>query len=135
MQFKKYTYSTVILERYLDLYGHMNNAVYMELFEDARWDMHTRSGFGYSRVRETGQGVIILEANIKYRKEIRLRETVQIETQVLEYRKVIGRIQQTLLNEAGLEAALAEFRFALFDLKARKMIAASDQWLRSMGGV
>jgi len=42
---EKHTYEVIILERHLDTFRHVNNAVYLELFEEARWDFISRRGY------------------------------------------------------------------------------------------
>ena len=40
MEWKVFTYPLLIKETYLDTFGHVNNATYLTLFEEARWDSH-----------------------------------------------------------------------------------------------
>ncbi len=48
--------ATVIREQHLDTFGHVNNARYLELFEQARWDFITDNGFGLEQVKASGTG-------------------------------------------------------------------------------
>ena len=45
--------TTVISEAHLDSFGHVNNARYFELLEQARWDLITERGFGIDTIRST----------------------------------------------------------------------------------
>ena len=68
---KKFEYQTQIIESHLDSFEHVNNAVYLELYEEARWDFITTGGFGLSRIKEEGIGPVILDLQVaKY--EIRI---------------------------------------------------------------
>ena len=77
---KIHEYEVLIKESNLDTFGHVNNAVYLELFEEARWDLVTKNGYGLKEVLERKVGPIILEINIRFMKEIGLREKIKIET-------------------------------------------------------
>jgi acyl-CoA thioester hydrolase len=65
-------------------------------------------------------------------KEIKNREKIIIRTQCTEYTK-LGTIRQEMLNEKGQVAAEAEFRFAFFDMRSRKIIPPSEKWLKAIG--
>jgi YbgC/YbaW family acyl-CoA thioester hydrolase len=127
------TYKMLIRESHLDSYGHVNNATYLTLLEEARWEVITQNGYGYSEVHRTGQGPVILEVNLKFMKELRLREEITITTEVVEYSGKIGRLKQQMIKPDGSVASEAIFVFGLFDLKARKMIEATPAWKRALG--
>jgi acyl-CoA thioester hydrolase len=64
-----FEYEVLIKEQHLDSYGHVNNATYLALYEEARWEAITQRGYGYKTVHETGLGPIVLEVNVKFLKE------------------------------------------------------------------
>ena len=72
------TYPILIKESDLDTFGHVNNATYLKLFEEARWDLITKNGYGIKTIRETKLGPTILEIKIRFLKELRLREKITI---------------------------------------------------------
>jgi len=133
METKKHCYPITILESHLDTFGHMNNAVYLKLFEEARWDMITANGYGLERIQETGLGPTILEVNVKFRKELRLRQKVMIVTQVTELRKRLATISQVMKDENDSVYCTAEFLFGLFDIQARKLVQGTPAWLKALG--
>mgnify|MGYP002626401055 CR=1 FL=1 len=67
-----YRHEVLIKEKHLDTMGHMNNATYLQLFEEARWDLITANGFGLKEIQQKKQGPTILEINLRFKKEIRL---------------------------------------------------------------
>lgn len=127
MKKRIYHYQTVIKETDLDLFGHVNNAVYLVIFEDARWDMITQNGYGVSKIQETGLGPVILEISLNFRKELMLRDEIFIETSVISHEKKIGVLHQKMMR-AGELCCDAHFKFALFDLKARKIVLPTPDW-------
>lgn len=133
MQATEHVYSTSIREGHLDTFGHVNNARYLDLLEEARWQWITENGFGLNEVRERAQGPTILQIDIKYRAELKNRERITIRTVVTEYRGKIGKLQQRIEKEDGSLAAEAMLVCALFDLRERKLLSPTPEWRRAIG--
>ncbi|UPT74253.1 MAG: acyl-CoA thioesterase [Elusimicrobiota bacterium] len=129
---KVHEFGTTIEDRHLDMFGHVNNAAYLELFEKARWDLITRGGFGPDKVRESKTGPTLLEVTVRFRREIRGTGPVTIKTRTVSYKSKIGRLEQEMLWN-GESACVAEFVIALFDLEARKLIRPTPEWKRAVG--
>ena len=127
-----HSYQVIIKETNLDLFGHVNNADYLVLFEEARWDMITRNGYGVSTIRETGLGPVVLEVSLLYRKELKLRDEIVIKTSTISYEKKIGVMHQKMVR-AGESCCDAQFKFALFDLESRKLVLPTPRWLKGIG--
>jgi YbgC/YbaW family acyl-CoA thioester hydrolase len=125
------SYNMLIRERHLDSFGHVNNATYFEILEEARWELITEEGYDLAYVQKSKQGPVILEANIQFRKELQLRDHITITTQLLEYKSKIGKLEQTICLENGDVAAKAVLVFGLFDLKQRKLIEPTAEWKKS----
>lgn len=133
MEGKPHQYEIEILERHLDTFGHVNNAKYLEIFEEARWNLITHNGYGLDEIKVTNQGPIILGVTVKFKKELRLREKIRVSTSVIRYDRKVGIIRQILTNSAGEVSAEADFTFGLFDTIARKLIAPTEKWKRAIG--
>lgn len=127
------SYKLLIRESHLDSYGHVNNATYLTMYEEARWEVVTQRGYGFEKVHNSKQGPVILEVNLKFFKELRLREEITITTDLIEYPGKIGRLRQQMLKPDGSVASEAVFVFGLFDLKARKMIDPTPEWKIAVG--
>lgn len=127
-----YKYPVIIKETNLDLYDHVNNATYLVLFEDARWDLINRNGYGFPKIQETGLGPVILDVSMRYLKELRLRDEIVIETHIVSYEKKISKMHQRMLRGEAV-CCTADFTFALFDLKARKLVLPTEEWLKGLG--
>ena len=126
-------YPVLIREIHLDFMGHVNNATYLELFEEARWQVIFERGYGLNEIRKSGKGPVILEVNLKYLKEIHLRDQITITTEISSYEGKIGKMTQKMMTNEGECAAVAEFTFGLFDLHARKLISPTPEWKRAIG--
>jgi thioesterase III len=126
-------FPVLISERHLDVFGHVNNAAYLEIFEEARWDWITSNGFGLREIRDRGLGPVLLEARLRFQREVTNREQVLIRSRTVDYRGKIGRLEQIMSRADGRVACSAEFVIGLFDLKARKLIQPTAEWLRAVG--
>jgi len=144
-------YPLTILERHLDTFGHVNNATYLEIFEEARWALLTERGYGFAKIHDLRTGPTILECTLAFRRELRCRERVIVRTRLDSYVKKIFRLRQELYVELdpsaiqereppsaaqGREGEIcceATFIGGLFDLGQRKLIPPTPEWLASLG--
>src|SRR5438270_13098393 len=94
-------YRLLITERHLDVFGHVNNAAYLEIFEEARWDWITGNGFGLREVRERVIGPVLLEARLRFQREVTNREPVCIHSRTVEYRGTSGRVAEVMALPGG----------------------------------
>lgn len=133
MQGAVHTYELFIHERHLDTFGHMNNAQYLDLLEEARWDLITKNGYGLEVIRERQAGPTILEINLRFMREIKNRERITVESYSEPYSGKICKFHQQMRNEKGEVACEATFVVGLFDLVQRKLMLPTPEWLRALG--
>jgi thioesterase III len=126
-------YALVIREQHLDTFGHVNNARYLEILEEARWDLVTRNGYGLAEVMRRRIGPTILEINMKFQRELRNRQRITIRSWTESYVGKIGRFVQQIVDDEGNLCCDALFTIGLFDLNARKLIAPTPEWLKAIG--
>lgn len=126
-------YRQLIIESHLDTFGHVNNATYLQLFEEARWSLITERGYGIPHIQATRRGPVILDVEMRFRREVKNREQVVIETQLLSYKGKISRLRQTMKKSDGASACEALFTMALWDLDERKLILPTEDWLAAIG--
>jgi acyl-CoA thioester hydrolase len=129
---KIHSYPLIIKETYLDSFGHVNNAVYLTLFEEARWDLLTTNGYDLKKIKETGLGPVILEINLKFSKELRGRDEIVIQTELISYEKKIAVMIQKMWRGEELCCTM-EMKFGLFSLNERKLVMPTPEWLKAMG--
>ncbi len=55
----------------LDSFGHVNNAVYINYLEQARWEIVNKLGL-LDLLKENKSFLVVVETNIKYVKELRM---------------------------------------------------------------
>ncbi len=131
---EKFSYEMLVREGHLDTFGHMNNATYLQILEEARWEIITQRGYGLQEIQQKGIGPVILEIHIKYLRELKLREKIVIETQCIAVEKrKITRLLHEIKNSAGDVCCTAEIIVALFDTRTRRMISLPPDWLNALG--
>jgi acyl-CoA thioester hydrolase len=131
---KDFSTKIQILESHLDTFSHVNNATYLSLYEQARWEFITQRGFGLKEIQERGLGPVILELNLKFKREVKNREIIEIVSSPRPpERELIMKMNQKMLKEDGTIASTLELTVGLMDLRARKLIAPTAQWLYAIG--
>lgn len=132
---QNFKYELLIRESHLDTFGHVNNATYLQLYEEARWELISSRGYGLDKIQSTQHGPVILEAQLKFFKELQLRQKIFISIEMLDYSKKIGRIKQQMILEDQSIASEVILIFGLFDLKTRKLIEPTKDWMQALGMV
>jgi YbgC/YbaW family acyl-CoA thioester hydrolase len=123
----------LISEAHLDSFGHLNNARYLELFEQARWDLIVERGFGMDTILRTRTGPTILAVELKFLRELAPRERVVIRSDLVSYERKIGKMRQVMLKNDGSAACEALFTFGLFHLDERRLIEPTPEWAHAVG--
>lgn len=126
-------YHRQIIEMDLDTFGHVNHANYLAIFEEARWEIVTNNGYGLAEVQKYKKGPVILEADLKYLRELKLRENITITTRVDLTESKAGTIYHEMIRADGKVACEAKIVFGFFDLEKRKLIAPTPEWRRALG--
>ncbi|MCM2351734.1 MAG: thioesterase family protein [Bacteriovoracaceae bacterium] len=129
-----FEYEVLIKEMHLDSFGHVNNAAYVMLYEEARWDFITKNGFGLDYILEHQIGPVILDLKVRFKRELKNRETIKILSKTVEIvSPKIMVLEQSMIKSDGKVASEASFTVGFFDMKARKLIDASPEWLKAVG--
>ena len=107
---------------HLDLYGHVNNARYLEFLEEARWAYFDHHG-GLEAFLASSLAFVIVNININYRRPALMNETMRISTQIASVGGRSAVIQQRVtLGESDTMIADANVTFVMFDSKIDKVV-------------
>jgi thioesterase-3 len=126
-------YELLIREQHLDIFGHVNNAKYLEILEEARWELITRNGYGLAEIVRRQIGPTILEITLKFQRELKNRQRITIKSWLDSYLGKVGQMIQQIWDAAGNLCCEATFKIGLFDLAARKLIAPTPEWIKAIG--
>lgn len=136
LQHTVFEYSYQVSEQDLDSFGHMNNAHYLRLMEQARWDFITKNGYGHKRMNETQKGPVLLEVHLRFRRELKLSEHITIFSQAQEVKGKIMHLKQWIVKKVSGEqviAAEAMFTVGFFHFTTRKLLVPDAEWLLACG--
>ncbi|MGW4366322.1 acyl-CoA thioesterase [Nocardia takedensis] len=116
----------------LDTLGHVNQAVYLQYGEHARWELLREAGVAGDKLIAEAIGPVVLETNIKYRRELRVGDEVTIDTDFEWEGGKIFHIRQLIRKLDGTTAAEILVTGGVMDLNARKLILNPDERLRAL---
>lgn len=129
-----FEYEVLIQEHHLDTFGHVNNATYVKLYEQARWDFITKNGFGLDYIQKHQKGPVILDLRVRFKRELKNRERIKILSQTTQMiSPKIMVLEQSMIKPDGKIASEATFTVGFFDMKERKLVSASQDWLKAIG--
>ena len=128
-----YSYTMQILEYHLDTFGHVNNATYLSLYEQARWDIIHNKGWGIKDIMKKGCGPVVLEVqSLVFLKELKNREVITIVSKPKEWTGKVGIVEQEILNEKGEVCSKVSIVFGFFDTKERGLIYPPQDFLDAL---
>jgi thioesterase III len=115
-----------------DLYGHVNNARYLELLEEGRWN-HFESQVNYEEFKANGWAFIIVNININYRKPAVPGDIMQIRTEYKTHgSRSMTMHQKCLLNGTDTIAADADITFVVLDSTTGKVVPLEGRLLEML---
>lgn len=87
----------------LDSFSHLNHAVYLNYFEQGRFEALAQGGFGYDEILARGWAVHVVRAEVDYRSELRLDDEVVIETRMAGYTRTSMTLAQQMWRTSRLD--------------------------------
>src|SRR6187431_2634017 len=98
-----------------DSFGHVNNARYLELLEEARWQFAEHHGL-IDLLNAENVGFIIMQMNLRFRLPIVEGDTIQVHTRLISLGTSIGEVEQRITKKSGGKlAAHSLWHFVLID--------------------
>jgi acyl-CoA thioester hydrolase len=116
----------------LDSYGHVNHAVYLNYMEQARWEIIRSAGL-LDRLLSEGRKLVVIKVEVRYVREIKLFDTVTIQTKVKKeapylvfYQKLINTKDNTQVSRAIVKTILLDEKNIPIDIP-EEMILILEQ--------
>lgn len=116
----------------LDMNGHVNQAVYMQYGEHARWECLRAAGVSGEALTASGQGPIVLELTIRFHNELRDGDEVDV---TCAYEPKGGKtftVRHELRRSDGTLAAEITGVGGLLDLDARRLLPDPVSRMKSL---
>ncbi|MDH3307470.1 MAG: acyl-CoA thioesterase [Acidimicrobiia bacterium] len=120
----------------LDPYQHVNHAVYLTYFEQARIEALAAIGFSMADLERAGCQIVVSEAAVKFLASAGDGEVLDVETEVLTVRRASTTWRQRIIRGDATLVTM-ELTGAITDLagKPRRLPAGFAEALASMEGV
>jgi acyl-CoA thioester hydrolase len=130
-----YEYSLKILEHHLDTFGHVNNATYLQIYEEARWDLLAQNNHGIDKIVASRIGPVILDLHLIFKAELINREEIKIITVAKKEmrNKYVMVLEQKMLKADGKVASTLELSIGLMNLDKRKLVPPTKEWMTALG--
>ncbi|MCP4573105.1 MAG: acyl-CoA thioesterase [bacterium] len=129
-----HTYIIRVRGFHLDLYGHVNNARYLEFLEEARWDL-LEADRGLDWWHEQGLAFLVASITINYRRPAGLGVDLEIRSSM---RRLGGRsavLRQEVVNLATDEVvADADVTFVVICQETGRPVALDGALREAFGG-
>ncbi|WP_280232796.1 acyl-CoA thioesterase [Nocardia cyriacigeorgica] len=123
----------VIVRGYeLDVQGHLNQAVYLQYAEHARWELLRAAGIGQDKLIASGVGPVVLEQSIKYLRELRGGDEVEVTCEFEWQEGKIFTMRQQIRRLDGTVSAEFRVTGGLLDLTARKLVTDPRERFRAL---
>ncbi|MEE1773894.1 thioesterase family protein [Streptomyces sp. JV185] len=116
----------------LDTQGHLNQAVYLQYAEHARWELLRAAGLPQDKLLASGVGPVALETTVKFLRELRGGDRVRVTCRFEYGEGKTFTVAQQILKEDGTVAAEVTGVAGMLDLAARKLIADPAAHLASL---
>ncbi|THB74309.1 MAG: acyl-CoA thioesterase [Desulfobulbaceae bacterium] len=109
-----------------DFYGHVNNARYLEFFEEDRW-AHIESRIDLKTLAGLGLIFMVVNINVNYRKAVGVGETLQVSTDLEKVGTRSAVLKQVITTKSsGDVAADALVTFVLGDRSGKAVTIEGD---------
>ncbi|MFD5794816.1 acyl-CoA thioesterase [Streptomyces diastatochromogenes] len=109
-----------------DVQGHLNQAVYINYAEHARWSLLQAAGISQADLVGRGVGPVALETTIRYKRELLAGDEVDVTCAFEWSGGKTFRIRQEIRKTDGTVAAEITAVGGLLNLVERKLIADPD---------
>ncbi|GHE73060.1 thioesterase [Streptomyces spiralis] len=115
-----------------DVQGHLNQAVYLNYAEHARWSLLRAAGISQAGLIARGIGPVALETTIRYRRELLAGDEVDVTCAFEWGGGKTFRIEQTIRKLDGTVAAEITAVGGLMDLTARRLVADPQERFKEL---
>ena len=115
-----------------DVQGHLNQSVYLQYAEHARWSVLQTAGISQAVLAARGLGPVTLETTIRYRRELRAGDEIEVTCVFLWGEGKSFRIEQTIRKTDGTVAAEITAVGGLMDLTERRLVSGPRDAFKSL---
>jgi acyl-CoA thioester hydrolase len=119
----------------LDTQGHLNQSVYLQYGEHARWELLRAAGISQDALIASGIGPVVLESTIRYLRELRGGDEVDVSCGFEWGEGRTFRVRQDYRRPDGIQVAELVAVGGLLDLRERRLVKEPRERLRALASV
>jgi len=120
---------------HMDVFGHVDNARYLEFLEEGRWSAFEQK-LDLQAWALKGYAFTVVNINIDYRSPAKLNDLLSVETSLAKIGRRSGVIHQAVkLKDTGTLVAEAHVTFVLFDPRQQKAAVLEGEILKLLQSV
>ncbi len=111
---KVFSYELTVRGNELDSFGHVNNAVYLNYLEQARWDILRQKKL-LEDWKEQGFLLAVIDLRIRYIRELKIFDEIVVETHLKKDEPYLVFYQKIKHKQTGQTMAKSEVKTLLLD--------------------
>ncbi|WP_431681431.1 acyl-CoA thioesterase [Kitasatospora sp. KL5] len=115
-----------------DSQGHLNQSVYLQYAEHARWAYLENAGVRQADLLAKGVGPVVLETTVRYKRELRAGEDVAVSCRFVWGEGRTFGVEQSIVKADGTLAAEVTAVGGFLDLSARRLVADPREPMRAL---
>lgn len=113
-----------VLGFHIDVFGHVNNARYLEFYEEARWILYRQP---IEHLLTQGFAFVIVNINVNFKATLGLLEQINISADLVRVNNRSAVISQKITSLSGDKVfSDAEVTFVLLDVSTQTPVAIAD---------
>ncbi|MEV6212036.1 acyl-CoA thioesterase [Kitasatospora sp. NPDC051914] len=115
-----------------DSQGHLNQSVYLQYAEHARWAYLENAGIRQADLLAKGVGPVVLETTVRYKRELRAGEDVAVSCRFVWGEGRTFGVEQSIVKADGTPVAEVTAVGGFLDLSARRLVADPREPMRAL---
>ncbi len=81
-----------------DIYGHLNNAKYLQIYEEARADALMQMKIPIKKLREMGISIYLTNVEMEFKNGIQLEENIIVKSNILKISRIVSIWKQEIFD-------------------------------------
>lgn len=124
---KSFSYDIKVRGFHIDVFGHTNNARYLEFMEMARWELFDPLIEG-GTLKKNNLGFVIVNINIDFKATSYANDVLTLNTEVLKFGNKSITLKHRIVNKKkDREICSADVTFVMMDLTHKKAVVLEGE--------
>jgi len=85
-----------------DIYGHLNNAMYFHIYEEARAEALNKTGYSITKFSQLGISLFVYKVEMNFLKAINLEEKVKVASEITSVNRLKSTWSQSIYNNNNI---------------------------------